>query len=446
MLDKKTEETVLKIAYGVREYGGTAYFVGGFVRDRLMGADSTDVDIEVHGIKPKILEKILDSLGNRLEIGKSFGIYSLSGLNIDVAMPRIETLTGIKHRDFKIDVDPFVGTKKAAVRRDFTVNSIMQDIISGEIIDHFGGREDLENKVLRHVNDNSFGEDPLRVLRGAQFAARFDFDIALETAEICRKIDLSNLSPERVFDELKKALLKSEKPSVFFKQLLKMNQLSYWFREIAQLIGIKQHSRHHKEGDVWNHTMMVVDEAAKCRDSAEHPLYFMLSALVHDFGKIVSTKFVNGEYRAYSHETEGTELIEKFLRRITNETALIKYCVNMAKLHMKPNVTVGDNSSVKATNKMFDSSKSPEDLILLALCDGRGKIPASADENTERFLRERLDIYREYMSRPYVNGQDLINAGVMPGKDFSQLLNYAHKLRLAGVSKENALKQVLAFK
>jgi len=436
-------KTSLLLAEKIAKMGGRAYYVGGFVRDRLQGIENKDLDIEVHGVAPDRLEEILSSSGGYISAGKSFGVYKLAHHSIDVAMPRKEILTGKGHRDFKVDVDPFIGTEKAAIRRDFTVNAIMQDILTGEIIDHFGGINDLKRRILRHVNDNAFGEDPLRVLRGAQFAARFNFSIAPETVELCKKIDLKNLSSERVFDELRKALLKAEKPSIFFERLREMNHLSQWFPEVEKLIGIPQHSIYHKEGDVWTHTMMVLDEAAKVRDRADYPLYFMISALVHDFGKITCTEFIKGDYHAYSHETEGIPLVKNFLHRITNEHALSSYVLNMTKLHMKPHTVVADNSSLKATNKMFDNAKSPNDLILLALCDGMGKIPAKDSEKAERFLRERLGVFREYMSRPYVTGQDLIEAGIKPGEEFTELLRYAHKLHLAGLNKEDALKQVL---
>lgn len=439
-------KTSVSLAEKIAKRGGRAYYVGGFVRDRLQGLENKDIDIEVHGITPDTLEEIISSIGGYIPAGKSFGVYKLAHHSIDVAMPRKETLTGKGHRDFKIDVDPFIGTKKAAIRRDFTVNAIMQDIITGEIIDHFGGQKDLENGILRHVNDTAFGEDPLRVLRGAQFAARFNFTIAPETIELCRKIDITTLSSERVFDELKKALLKSDKPSVFFENLRIMNKLSFWFTEVEKLIGVPQHSVHHREGDVWTHTMMVLDECARVRDKAEYPLYFMMSGLVHDFGKIICTEFKKGDYHAYRHEIEGRDIVKTFIRRITNENALLSYALNMTELHMKPRILFNDNSSIKSTNKMFDSSASPNDLILLALCDGLGKIPQKPCREAEEFLRERLELFNEYMSRPYVTGQDLIEAGISPGKEFSELLKFAHKLRLSGVSKKEVLSQMLKFR
>lgn len=433
-----------EIAYRVSEKGGTAYYVGGYVRDELMHIENKDIDIEVHGIECRELENILDSIGERIEIGKSFGVYNLKGVSVDIAMPRKELLTGTGHKDFKVDVDPFIGTLKAASRRDFTVNAIMKNVLTGEIIDHFGGTEDLKNGIIRHVNNESFTEDALRVLRGAQFAARFQFKIAEETVALCKTMDLTALSKERVFDEMKKALIKADKPSLFFENLRLVGGLSFWFDEVDRLIGLNQNRKHHKEGDVFTHTMMVLDEAAKRRDKTENPLWFMIASLCHDFGKIVATSFSGGDYHSYQHEIKGLPLVTEFLERITSEKNLIKYVLNLVSLHMRPNMLASNNSSVKATNKMFDCAVSGADLLQLAACDGEGKIPKADTFENEKFLFERLEIFKEYMSRPYVEGKDLLKAGIKPGENYKELLEFAHKLRLAGIRKEEALKQTLA--
>ena len=158
-------QLALKVARRVAALGGSCYYVGGFVRDAILGRENKDIDIEIHGITPEQLRQILDGLGQRITIGESFGIYGLKGCSLDFAMPRREEARGMGHRDFDIYVDPFIGTPGAAKRRDFTINAMMQDVLTGQILDHFGGRKDLEAGILRHVNDASFGEDPLRVLR-----------------------------------------------------------------------------------------------------------------------------------------------------------------------------------------------------------------------------------------------------------------------------------------
>ena len=444
-MKKEDMSLAKKIACYVRALGGKAYFVGGCVRDELMGLESKDIDMEIHGIEPAALEGILDSMGTRAEFGKSFGVYSIKGTNIDIAMPRKESATGRGHKDFKIDIDPYIGEKKAAMRRDFTIGALMKDALTGEVLDFFGGLEDLRCGLIRHVNDGSFAEDPLRVMRAAQFAARFGFSVAEPTLELCRKMDVSALARERVFEELKKALLGAEKPSVFFEVLRSAGALGTWFPELYALIGVEQNVKHHSEGDVWVHTMMVLDEAAKRRASAKKPLIFMLAALTHDFGKAVCTQVINGEIHAYGHETEGLPLIEAFMKRLTSEREIIAGVLNLGFLHMQPNQKAAQGSSVKSTNKMFWEANEPNDLVLLALSDAHGKTAPRPFFDTEPFLWERLAVYEEYMARPYVAGRDLVEAGLEPGKHFSEILAYANKLRLAGIEKGAALKQVLSF-
>ncbi|MCQ2511075.1 MAG: HD domain-containing protein [Lachnospiraceae bacterium] len=435
-----------KIARLVDQAGGRVFYVGGFVRDLLMKKDNKDVDIEVHGVTVEQLEQILDSVGYRTEMGASFGVFGLKGYDLDIAMPRKEEAIGRGHKDFKVDVDPFLGTEKAAIRRDFTLNALMQDVLTGEIVDHFGGVEDLKAGVLRHVNADTFIEDPLRVLRGAQFAARFNFTIADETKELCKTMDLSTLAPERIMGELEKALMKAEKPSIFFECMREMEQLDFWFPEVQQMIGVPQPPKHHPEGDVWTHTMLVLDWAASLRKQAKEPLYLMLAALSHDLGKPLTTKEINGTLHALGHETDGLPLVKKAMGRVTNENALMKYVLNMTELHMRPNQMAADESSQKAMNHLFDRSICPEDLILLSEADFKGRAGAWDFEPNRAFFKERLEVFQEMMSRPYVMGRDLIQAGLKPDKHFSELLAYAHKLRLAGVPKEIALKQTLAYK
>ncbi len=441
----KEERLAKRIAEAVRASGGRVFYVGGYVRDKLLGIENKDIDIEVHGVLPETLEEILDKEGEKLSFGKSFGVYNIKGSSLDIAMPRKEECIGNRHTDFKVDIDPFCGTEKAAKRRDFTVNAMMEDVLTGEIVDHFGGKRDLTDKILRHVNDEAFAEDPLRVLRGAQFASRFEFIVADETKKLCGGMDISTVSCERVFDELKKALLKAERPSIFFEVLREIGQLSVWFPEVESLFGVKQNPRYHGEGDVFRHTMMVLDEAAKRRDKVENALAFMLSALVHDFGKPITTEVHDGKIRSYNHEIKGLLIVEEFMKRLTGDKKLLRYVLNMTKNHMRPNALAALASSIKATNKLFDESVEPEALIELALADDLGRMTEEKTESTEPFLRERLLEYKECMAKPFVRGEDLISAGLKPDERFSELLSYAHKLRLAGIEKDEALKQTIAY-
>lgn len=434
-----------KIAARVAQKGGRTFFVGGYVRDKVMGKENKDIDIEIHGVTPECLGEILDGLGKRTEMGADFGIFGLKGYDVDIAMPRKEEATGRGHKDFTVYVDPFLGTEKAAKRRDFTMNALMEDVLTGELIDHFGGVEDIRNGVIRHVNSLTFVEDPLRVLRAAQFAARFGFRVADETVRLSKTMDLSALARERILGELEKALLKADTPSVFFEEMRKMEQLSVWFPEMLLLVGVMQNPKYHPEGDVWNHTMMVMDQAAGRKDKSSNPLGFMLAALTHDFGKVITTEEKNGMIRSIGHETEGLDMIRTFLKRITNETKLIKYVLNMAELHMQPYQMASQNSEKKATNKMFDRSIDPDGLLQLVKADYMGRAGSVPNEEADRFLEERLKIFYDTMEKPYVMGADLVAAGLKPGPQFSEILAFSHKLRLSGVNKENALRQTLAF-
>lgn len=442
-----------RIAEAVHEAGGRTFYVGGYVRDRLLGRDNKDIDIEIHGVPVQTLEAILDSLGERLSMGASFGVMGLSHYELDIAMPRSETATGRGHRDFEVFVDPFLGAEKAARRRDFTMNALMQDVLSGEILDFFGGREDMAQRLIRHVDDRSFAEDPLRVFRAAQFAARFGFSVAEETSALSAAMDVAALPGERVMGELEKALLKAARPSVFFEELRKMDQLSLWFPELAALIGVPQNPKHHPEGDVWKHTMLALDEAARLRCDAAKPLWFMLAALCHDFGKAVTTEETGGVLHSYRHETEGLPLVSRFLLRLTRETELTRYVLNMTELHMEPHKMMRQNSHVKSFMKLYDRSVCPEDLLLLDRADYMGRYASEAEREaleeacpeTGGRLRELLMVYKERMSRPFLMGRDLVAAGLEPGPQFSEALAYAHKLRLAGIPKEEQLKQTLAY-
>lgn len=438
-------DAAAKIAYLVNKQGGRTFYVGGFVRDRLLGRDSKDVDIEVHGIEPERLCRILGELGEPLSYGSDFGIYSLRGESIDIALPRRERATGRGHRDFEVDVEPYAGTRAAARRRDFTINALMEDVLTGEIVDHFGGVNDIRNGIIRHVDAETFAEDPLRVLRAAQFSARLGFRIAEETIELCRGIDISTLSSERVEEELKKALLKADRPSVFFESLRRMNQLEAWFPELSALIELEQDPVFHPEGDVWIHTMEVTDRAASFRKDVSSPFAFMLLALTHDFGKAVATAAVNGRIHAYEHEIKGVPIAEEFLSRMIGEKKVRDYVLNMIPLHMRPNIAAFYRPKYKSTNRMFDEAAAPEDLIYFAMSDRpvvSGETEFSGDPD---FLWERLRIYRETMAAPYVMGRDLIAAGLEPGVYFGELLEYSHKLRLACIDKEAALRQTMSY-
>lgn len=445
MEESKDRRLARAIAADVAALGGRVYYVGGVVRDHLMGVDCKDIDVEVYGISPAALREVLARHGEVLEKGASFGVLGLRHSDLDVAMPRRERRTGDHHRDFDVAVDPTLSTREASMRRDFTINAMMEDVLTGELIDHWNGRRDLENRIIRCVSPATFSEDALRVFRAAQFAARLDARIDDGTLALCREIDVGRISHERVFEEMRKALLKARTPSVFFQELRRMNHLREFFPEVEACIGVEQNPRFHPEGDVFEHTMLVVDCAAALRDRAEWPLGFMMSALLHDLGKCVATEVQeDGRITSYGHEVQGLPLVERQMRCLTNQTKLIKYVLNQSELHMRPNMLAANQSRRKKTRAMFDLSVCPEDLILLSRADASGKLDMPYNEENERFLRERLEDYRRIMERPMVTGQDLLDAGLKPGENFGQLMLRARQLHFAGIERKNALRQLLS--
>lgn len=432
-----------EIALEVNNYGGRMYFVGGFVRDKLLGVENKDIDVEVFGVSPEKLKTILSNYGEVDEIGASFGILMIKGVDIDFAMPRTERKTGNGHRDFEISIDPNLSLLDATKRRDFTINTFMEDIITGEIIDLWNGKEDLANKTIRHIDDSTFIEDPLRVLRACQFASRFNFTIDENTLSLCKKIDINNLAKERVFEELKKALLKSDKSSIFFNYLYKMEKLDYFFKEIKDLKGVPQSVIHHPEGDVWNHTLLVIDECSKLKEFSSNKLAFMLSGLSHDLGKVVTTKIKSdGKITAIGHELESIDLSINLLSRLTNDKKIIEYVTNMAKLHMRPNMLSKNNSSLKASRRMFNESINPKDLILLAKADHLGRTNSEDYTNYECWLNDRLSDFYNTCNEPLLKGRDLIKMGLKPSKEFKEILDKAFNLQMSGLSKDEIIRQL----
>ena len=423
------------LAQAVRAAGGTAYAVGGWVRDQILGKPSADLDLEIHGIDENTLWDILSSIGKPLSMGKSFGIYSLTGTGMDISLPRNQAG----------DICPLMGPEAAARRRDFTCNAMMQDWLTGEILDFFGGTEDLKKGILRHTDLSNFQEDPLRVLRCARLAAVYGFTVAPETMALGKTAYLSGLPRERAFGELERALLESPAPSVFFTVLGQMDQLDVWFPEVRDLIGVPQPPRYHGEGDVWNHTMLVLDQAAKLKNNADNPLGFLLSALCHDFGKVLTTTVTETGIHAYGHEAAGLPLVGNFLSRLTARKDLIPYVQNLTQLHMRPNALAAQNASKKAYYKMLDLALDPKALLCLAAADDLGRITEAPRLSPKDIFTLRYQEFEALRSMPQVTGEDLIRAGISPGKNFSSSLAYAHKLHLSGVSKEAALKQTLSY-
>ena len=437
-------ETIRRIARQAKVLGGRAMLVGGCVRDELLGRESADIDCEVYGLAPEQLHELAAQFGAVDESGARFGIFSLRDAGIDLAVPRLERRTGPKHGDFDVTPDPALSFEQAAARRDFTVNAILRDAMTGEIIDPFDGQRDLQRGILRAVPGEGFCEDPLRVLRGAQFAARFRLTPDEETLDRMRMMKTDDLSSARVRGEMKKAM-ESDAPDVFFDVLRQADALEPWFGELAALIDVPQPPRYHPEGDAYRHSMLVLHAAAQKKAQAQNSEAFVYAALTHDLGKAVSTiRGEDGEWHAYGHENTGVPLTRAMLGRLGVPKEIIAYCENMCRLHMRAHVCHYGQVEAGRTNLLFDESVCPHDLALLAACDTMGKGSAGGGASDEEaFLMGRVQTYEETIARGMPTGDLLLAGGMKPGPDLAKALGEARRRTLLGEEAKEAVKAVL---
>ena len=255
---------IVEVARTVHDTGGRAVVVGGWVRDHLLGICSKDVDVEVFGLGMEQVETLLAGFGKVHAVGRAFGVFRVVGIDVDFSLPRRDSKRGPGHRGFDVLPDPSLDFAEASRRRDLTVNSIGIDPLTAEVLDPHRGRRDLEHRVLRATDPARFPEDPLRGMRVAQLAARLEMTPDDALIALCRTLDLSELPGERMFDELGKLLLRATKPSIGFKVLADTDQIRF-FPELDALRGVAQDPEWHPEGDVWVHTLMVLDVAARLR-------------------------------------------------------------------------------------------------------------------------------------------------------------------------------------
>jgi tRNA nucleotidyltransferase (CCA-adding enzyme) len=432
------DEAVLEIARIVRNAGGRAFLVGGCVRDQLLSkSDVKDFDIEVFGLAPDVLREALEKRFRLDLVGLSFGVLKIHGHDIDVSLPRRESKQGTGHKGFLIDSDPMMSVRDAASRRDFTVNAIYLDPLTGEYEDPWRGKEDLANGILRHVSEK-FAEDPLRVLRGMQFVARFGLEPHPSTVGLCRKMSIENLPPERLMEEWKKFLLKGTWMSRGLDFLRRTGWVHH-FPELSRLIGCKQDPEWHPEGDVWNHTCCCLNAFAAerhlCSDDNEN-LVVGLAVLCHDFGKPFCSRFDRKKKRIRSlgHDVQGVEPTLSFLKRLTNEERILKEVPPLVKYHMLPYAMWKGKSKDSAIRRLALRVGSIDRLIRVCAADAAGRPPFPKDcESLEWLAREasRLQI-RDSIPKPIVQGRDLISLGMKPGIEFGAILKKCFEAQLDG--------------
>lgn len=431
-------DEVRVVADLVRRAGGRALLVGGCVRDELLGGKPKDFDIECFGISASDLQRTLEEKFELDLVGISFGIIKLKHVDIDVAMPRRETKLGLGHRAFGMKYDPTLTIEEASARRDFTVNAIYRDPLTDEIIDPWNGRIDLEKRILRHVSPH-FVEDPLRVLRGMQFMARFNLTPTQETIEVCRGMTPEGLAPERLFGEWTKLLTQGVKISKGLSFLRDVGWTRY-YPELERLIGCKQDPEWHPEGDVWNHTLCCLDAFAAERDrlavGADEDLVVGLAVLCHDFGKPACTTYdpVKKRIRSLGHDEEGVGPTLSFLKRLTNEERLLKEVPPLVRLHMRPFAMWRDKSSDGAIRRLAAKVVRIDRLIRVAAADDAGRPPFPSEPEPLRWLADQAERLRvaDSAPKPIVRGRDLIALGMKPGVNFGKILKAAYEAQLDG--------------
>lgn len=376
------------IANDISNKGGVLYLVGGCVRDEILGKENKDIDVEVHNISFETLKDILKQYGVVDEVGSSFGVLIIKGYDIDFTMPRNERKISDGHKGFEVIVNPYIGTYEASKRRDITINALMKNISTGEIVDHFNGLMDIQNKRIHYIDDKTFVEDPLRVFRVAQFASRFQFDISEETINLCKAVDVTSLSRERVFKELEKAILKSDKPSVFFKYLKEMDKLEPYFNDLNKLSEEK-----------------FIDLMSRI-DNLEVKKVELVLSLIAFY----------------------TQTFETLLNPITNEKKLIKSVeINLKGLNLlneRLNDTLFRKVAYVTLNQVYFN------VLVQVMTDDSS------------FIIKQLELAKTLVSKPLINSKDLLELGFKPGKEFGEILKFSMDLQVEGLSKDEIIKKI----
>jgi tRNA nucleotidyltransferase (CCA-adding enzyme) len=390
---------LLKIAGDIREAGGRAFLVGGWVRDALLGRSCRDYDVEVYDMAQDALVPILSKYGRTNLVGKAFGVIHLAmkGLSLDFSFPRTESKVGYGHRGFVVHTDEKLSFKEAALRRDFTINAMGMELPELTLCDPYGGIDDLKAHTLRHVGP-AFAEDSLRILRGVQFASRFGCTLAPETVELCRTLSLDDLSIERLFEEFKKWLLKPGKPSLGLRAFLDI-KLDGYFPEIRPFEGS------------WEVLGDILDKMAELRDG----------------NGLSDTQAMDFAFAALLCGNADSAL--DFLVRITNENHLLKNVPLL--LPTLRNLDEGIVDDIPALRRLAVKLNGLKLLCLLVKC-----IPASYYRSPD-FAAALWDSAAKYdlldaAPQPFLTGKKLMDLGVKPGKHMGEIIKQSFELQLDG--------------
>ncbi len=432
----------------IHEKGGECRLVGGCVRDALLEIEPHDFDVEVYGLELDAIAEALKAIGKTDLVGRSFAVVKLwsGGSEYDFSVPRTESKSGTGHRGFQVHTDIHLDPKTALKRRDFTINALQYDPETEEIVDHFGGVDDLKNGVLRHVSE-AFSEDPLRALRAVQFAGRFGMVLAPETAAACRsmKREFATLAIERVWGEWEKWATKSTHPAKGMAALRDSGWIVF-FPELNALLRLPQDPEWHPEGDVFTHTLHCIDALVQ---SDEWPRYdgaqrvvLMFGVLCHDLGKARRTRLAekNGELRWISpgHDQDSGWLSAQLLDRIgTPEWIAIKVKALAENHHYLNSFGDGypsDTSLRRLSNRLHPATAN--ELYHVMMSDHLGRPPrvSEAQHNRLSDFRTRIETLalKDAAPQPILLGRHLIDIGRTPGPGFKTILDQAFEAQLDG--------------
>ena len=407
----------LAIARSVAAAGGRALVVGGWVRDRLLGseADDDDIDLEVFGLEPEVLEPLLAEAGPLRRVGQSYPIYQVGGLALDISTP---------------DTGDFA---EAARRRDLRVNAIGWDPLAGALEDPHGGQADLAAGILRAVDPARFGEDPLRGLRSVQLAARLEMRLDEPLRALCAASDLRAVPAERIYAEWKRILLRADRPSIALTLLQELELLTF-FPELEALVGVSQDPEWHPEGDVWVHTGRVIDQAARLRTGDdERDLLLMFGALCHDFGKPATTEEREGRIVSRKHSERGRGPSRSFLEGLRAPLWLVTGVLALVQHHLAPAHFVrepgaaGAKAYRKLARRLAAAGVDFELLYQVARADhlgcGTAAARAGSFEAGDTFLARAREIEAEPGTHEsVVKGRHLLALGIGPGPEMGKLL------------------------
>ncbi len=420
-------------------------FVGGCVRDALLGIPSKDIDIEIYGLSYDKIVVVLKPFFRVDLVGQSFGTVKVDN-RIDLSIPRSESKAGSGHRGFDVSSDPNLDHRSAFARRDFTINAIGLRV-DGSVVDPFDGVGDLKRKILRAPTE-AFCEDPLRVLRGMQFAARFGFDMEPRTVELCRSVigEFETLSPERIWTEWFKWATKGRFPSKGLNVLRETGWIAC-FPEIAALVGVPQNPVYHPEGDAFVHTGLTCDAAVRIADAMEldeqERAILLFAALTHDFGKPATTiKNEKGNWASPNHAVEGVAPTNAFLERMRAPNWAVEHVLPLVREHLAhiflPKGQYPDDRVVRRLSTRLV----PSNIRMwsaLCRCDALGCGDGKPRHNVDSWeeVAAKLEV-RESKPMPLLQGRDLISLGVQPGRTMGVILFEAFEAQLDGEFTDHA--------